>query len=116
MAEILEAFMIQQTGDSSWFDGPIINLPTYMRSIIKVSFPNNFRPFLIAMENKIKQLLNKEGSKHEFERFFEKAYKIKTAAAISGLSRLIHDNPFLDLTWTQFCKHGWLENPKNPYL
>lgn len=98
MDEILEALMIRQTRDSSWFDRPIINLPTYTRSIIEVSFSNNFRPFLIAMENKIKQLLNKEGSKYEFERFFEKAYKIRAAAAISRLSRLIHNNPSLDLT------------------
>lgn len=68
------------------------------------------------MENKIKQLLNKEGSKHEFEHFFEKTYKIRAAAVIQGLFRLIHDNPSLDLTWTQFGKHGWLENLKNPYL
>ena len=41
---------------------------------------------------------------------------MRAAAAIPGLSRLIHDNPSLDLTWTQFYKHGWLENPENPYL
>ena len=54
--------------------------------------------FLIEIENKVKQLLNKKGSRHEFERFFEKAYKIRAAAAILELSRLIHDDPSLDLT------------------
>lgn len=57
------------------------------------------------------------GSKHKFERFFEKAYRIRAAAAIPGLSRLMNDDdPSLDLTWTQFCRNGWLENPENPYL
>ena len=116
MAEILETIMIRRTGDSSWFNGPIINLPRHTRSIIEVAFPDSFRPFLTEMENKVKQLLNKEGSRHEFERFFEKAYKIRAAAAIPGLSRLIHDDPSLDLTWTQFCRNGWLEKPDNPYL
>lgn len=116
LVEILEILMIQQTGDLSWFNKLIINLSTHIRSIIKVFFPNNFWPFFIVIENKIRQRLNKERLKHEFKGFFEKAYKIKTAATIPRLSRLIHDNPFLDLTWTQFYKHGWLKNPKNPYL
>ena len=98
MAEILEIIMIQCTGDSSWFNRPIINLPRYTRSIIEVTFPDSFRPFLTEIENKVKQLLNKEGLRHEFERFFEKAYKIRTAAAIPALSRLIYNDPFLDLT------------------
>lgn len=79
-----------------------------MRSIIEVSFSDFFRPFLTTIENKIKQPLNKKGSNHEFECFFEKAYKIKTAAAIPGLSKLIHDDLSLDLTWTQFVRTaGW---------
>ena len=98
MAEILETIIIQQIGNSNWFNGPIINLSRHTRSIIEVGFPNNFWPFLIEMKNIVKQLLNKERSRHEFERFFEKTYKIKAAAAIPGLSRLIHDDPCLDLT------------------
>ena len=68
------------------------------------------------MENKVKQLLNKEGLRHEFECFFGKAYKIRAAATIPELSRLIHDDPSLDLTWTQFCRNGWLEKSDNSYL
>ncbi len=64
------------------------------------------------MESKLKQLL----AINKFECFFKKAYKIRAATAIPGLSRLIHDDPSLDLTWTQFCKNGWLENTENPYL
>ncbi len=112
MAEILETLMIRCTGDLNWFNGPIINIPAHTRSIIKVSFPNDFRRYLTEMESKLKQLL----AINKFERFFEKTYKIKATAAIPGLSRLIHDNPSLDLTWTQFCRNGWLENTKNPYL
>ena len=106
MAEILETIMIRRTGDSSWFNGPIINLPRHTRSIIEVAFPDSFRPFLTEMENKVKQLLNKEGSRHEFERFFEKAYKIRIVVVIPGLSRLIHNNLSLNLTWTQFCRNS----------
>lgn len=50
------------------------------------------------MKNKIKHLLNKNELKHEFKRFFEKEYKIKAAAAILGLSKLIYNDPSLDLT------------------
>lgn len=116
MTNVLETIMIRRAKDSSWFNGPIINVPKHMRSIIEVLFPDYFWPFLTAMESKIKQMLDKEGSKLEFERFFEKAYKIRAAVAIPGLSRLIHDNPSLDLTWTQFYKKGWLENPDNLYM
>ena len=52
------------------------------------------------MKFKIKQLLNKARLKHEFERFFNKAYKIRAAATIPRLSRLIKENSSLDLTWT----------------
>ena len=106
MAKILETLMIRCTGNSSWFDGPIINLPRHTKSIIEVAFPDALRPFLIEIENKIKQLLNEDGSRHEFERFFEKTYKIRAAAAIPRLSRLIHDDPSLDLTWMQYCRNG----------
>ena len=64
------------------------------------------------MENKIKQLL----IINKFEHFFKKAYKIRTAAIIPRLLRLIYNNPSLDLTWTQFCRNGWLKNTKNFYL
>ena len=66
--------------------------------IIEVSFFNTFWPFLTVMENKIKQLLNQEESKHKFKRFFEKIYRIRGAATIPRLFRLIHNNPSLDLT------------------
>ncbi len=66
----------------------------------------------MEIESKLKQLL----AINKFERFFEKAYKIRAVAAIPGLSRLIHNDPSLDLTWTQFCRNGWLENTENPYL
>lgn len=36
--------------------------------------------------------------KYKFEHFFEKSYKIMAATTIPGLSRLIHNNLFLDLT------------------
>lgn len=116
MAKILETLMIRRTGDSNWLNEPIINLPAHTRSIIEVSSPDSFRPCLTEMEYKIKQLLNKAGLKHEFERFFEKAYKIRAAAAIPGLSRLIKDDPSLDLAWTKFCRNGWLENIENSYM
>ncbi len=112
IAEILETLMIQRTGDSNWFNGPIINILVNTRSIIDVSFPNDFRRYLTEIESKLKQLL----AINKFECFFKKAYKIRAAAAIPGLSRLIHDDPSLDLTWTQFCRNGWLENTENPYL
>ncbi len=112
MAEILETLMIQCTEDSNWFNGPIINIPAYTKLIIEVSFPNDFRRYLTEMESKLKQLL----VINKFKRFFEKAYKIRATAAIPGLSRLIHDDPSLDLTWTHFCRNGWLENMENPYL
>lgn len=98
MAKILETLMIRQTEYSSWFNGPIINLLTHIKSIIKVSFLNNFWLFFTAIRNKIKQLLKKKESKHKFECFFKKAYKINAAAAIPELSRLINDNLSLDLT------------------
>ena len=105
MAEILEILVIQYIRDLNWFNGPIINILTHIRSIIKVLFFDNFCGYLIEMENKIKQLLaglliNK------FKRFFKKAYKIRAAAAIPGLSRLIHNDPSIDLIWTQFCRNG----------
>ncbi len=112
MAEILETLMIRCTGDLNWFNGPIINIPAHTRSIIEVLFPNDFRRYLTEMERKLKQLL----AINKFERFFEKAYKIRAAVAIPGLSRLIHDDPSLNLTWTQFCRNGWLKNTENPYL
>lgn len=49
------------------------------------------------MKNKIKELLIKKELKYEFKHFFEKVYKIRTTAAIPGLSRLIYNNPSLDL-------------------
>lgn len=98
IAKIFETQIIWQIGNSSWFNRPIINLPTHTRLIIKLFFSNNFWPFLIAMENKIKQLLNRKGLKHEFECFFEKTYKIWATATILGLYRLIYNNPSLDLT------------------
>lgn len=116
ITEILETIMIRQTGDSSWFNRPIINLPIYTMLIIEVSFPNDFWPFSTAIKNNIKQLPNKEGSKYKFERFFEKTYKIMAAIAIPRLFKLIHNDLFLDLTWMEFCKHSWLENPKNSFL
>ncbi len=112
MAKILETLMIQHTRDSNWFNRPIINIPTHTRSIIKVSFPNDFCQYLKEIESKLKQLL----AINKFERFFEKAYKIRVAVAIPRLSRLIHDDPSLDLTWIQFYRNGWLENTENPYL
>lgn len=48
--------------------------------------------------------------------FFEKTYKIKTFAAISQLSTLIYNNSSPNLTWMQFFKNNWLENPENLYL
>lgn len=98
MVKIQEILMIWQTWDLSWFNKSIINLSTYTKLIIKIFFFNNFRPFLTAIKNKIKQLLNKEGLKHEFEHFFEKMYKIKAVATILGLFMLIHNNSSLDLT------------------
>ncbi len=84
----------------------------HTRSIIEVLFLNDFRQYLTEMENKIEQLL----VINKFERFFEKAYKIRAAAAILGLSRLIYDDPSLDLTWIQFCRNNWFENTENPHL
>lgn len=98
IAEILETLIIQQTRDSSQFNKPIINLPIHTKLIIEVFFLNKFQLFLIAIKNKIKQLLNKKGSKHEFKRFFKKTFIIKIAAAIPRLFRLIHNNLSLDLT------------------
>lgn len=43
-------------------------------------------------------MLNKESRKYEFKYFFEKINKIKAAAAISRLSRLVNDNTSQDLT------------------
>ena len=97
MAEILETLMIQRTGDLNWFNGLIINIPTHTRSIIKVSFLDNFRRYLTKIENKIKQLLAGL-SMNKFKRFFEKVYKIRTATTIPRLSRLIHNDLSFDLT------------------
>lgn len=52
----------------------------------------------MIIENKIKQLLNKEKQRHEFKHFFKKVYKIRIVVIISGLSRLIYDDLSLDLT------------------
>ncbi len=112
MAKILETLMIRRIGDSNWFNRPIINILAHTRSIIEVLFSNDFRWYLTEIESKFKQRL----AINKFKRFFEKAYKIRAATAIPGLSRLIDDDPSLDLTWTQFCRNGWLENMKNPYL
>ena len=87
MVEILEILMIQHTKDLNWF----INILMYIRLIIKVLFPNNFRRYLTEMENKIKQLLAGL-SINKFECFFEKVYKIRAVAVIPGLSKLIHDD------------------------
>ena len=54
MAEILETLMIQRMRDLNWFNEPIINIPAYTRSIIKVLFPNKFRQYLIEIKNEIK--------------------------------------------------------------
>ncbi len=94
IAKILETLMIQCTEDSNWFNGLIINILIYMKSIIEVLFLNDFRWYLIEMENKIKQLL----AVNKFEYFFEKAYKIRVVVAIPWLLRLIHNNSSLDLT------------------
>lgn len=52
----------------------------HTKSIIEVLFPDNFHQYLTKIKNKIKQLLAKL-SMNKFEYFFEKAYKIKAAAA-----------------------------------
>ncbi len=100
MAKILETLMIKCPRDSNWFNRPIIYIPAHTRSIIKVLFPNDFLWYLTEIENIIKQLL----TVNKFECFFEKVYKIRVAAVISRLLRLIYDDPLLDLTWTQFCR------------
>ncbi len=94
MAEILETLMIQCTRDLNWFNEPIINICAHTRSIIEVLFFNEFHQYLIEIENKITQLL----VINKFECFFEKAYKIRAAALIPGLSRFIYNNPLLDST------------------
>ena len=86
--------MIQRTKNLNWFNGLIINIFVHTKLIIKVLFLNKFRQYLIKIENKIKQLL----VINKFEYFFEKMYKIKIAAAILKLLRLIYDNLLLDLT------------------
>lgn len=70
----------------------------------------------------MKQLLNKakpvsqnQRAKPKLERSSKRRmYKIRAAAGIPALSELIDQDPSLDLTWTQFCKHGWLNNNDNP--
>ncbi len=113
MDKILKTLMIQHIRDWNWFNRPMINLRAYTRSIIKFLFFNNFCQYLTEIENKIKQLLVE--SINKFEYFFEKANKIKIAATISRLSRLIYNNLSLDLIWTQFYRNGWLENMENFY-
>ncbi len=102
IVKILETLMIKDTGDLNWFNGLIINIPIYTRSIIKVSFPPKFRQYLTEMKNKIKQLL----AIYKFERFFEKIYKIRAAVVLPELSKLIHNDPLLDLTSIQFYRNG----------
>lgn len=54
MAKILETLMIQYTRNLNWFNKLLIKLPAYRRSIIKVLFSDDFRQYLIEMENKMK--------------------------------------------------------------
>lgn len=114
MAEILEMLMIQCTRNSNWFNKLIINLFTYRRSIIEVLFSHDFGQYLTEIENKMKELLIR--SKQKLKRFFEKTYRIREAAPILGLSRLINNHPSLDLTWISFCKNSWFENSEKFYL
>lgn len=77
MAEILETLMIRRTGDSSWFNRPIINLPKHTKSIIEVPFLDYFRPYLIAMETKSSSCLTKKGQNLSLNAFLRKRTKSK---------------------------------------
>lgn len=69
----------------------------HIKSIINVSFSDNFCQYLTKIENKIKQLL--EGLWiNKFERFFKKVYKMRAVTIIPRLLRLIYNNASLDLT------------------
>lgn len=51
MAKILETLIIQYIKDLNWFNKLIINLPAYIKLIIKVFFLFDFYQYLTEIEN-----------------------------------------------------------------
>lgn len=116
MAEIIKTLIIWCIRNLSGFNRSIINLSRHIKLIIEIAFFESLQLFLRKLKNIIKQLLNKNRLRYEFELFFDTAYKIRVTVAILGLFRLILNNLSLDFTWMQWCKNSWLENSDNLYL
>ena len=123
IAGILEELMICRTGESTWFGGPIVEIPEHQRRVIKIPFPQEYRKDLTKMERLIQTQLQTHKNTADgvttrtaFLKFLEKAYKIRATTVFPAFAKLIIDHPSLDLTWGQFCLLQYDANPTNPYI
>lgn len=123
IAGILEELMIRRTGESTWFGGPIVEIPEHRRRVIKIPFPEKYREDLTKMERLVQTQLQTHkntadgvSTRTAFLKFFEKAYKIRATTVFPAFVRLIVEHPSLDLTWGQFCSLQYDADPTNPYI